>query len=65
MADHLDSSPLIAPAPFPSPTEIDPEDGPEEQIQFRICLESYSTVLKILTLFVWVLTPMVLKCRIM
>ncbi|CAM8912388.1 unnamed protein product [Rhodiola kirilowii] len=40
MSDHSDSSPLIAPAPFASPSEIDLEAGPEEQIQCRICLES-------------------------
>ncbi|XP_010269129.1 PREDICTED: uncharacterized protein LOC104605888 isoform X2 [Nelumbo nucifera] len=40
MADHKESSPLIAPSPITEPGEIDLEAGPGEQIQCRICLET-------------------------
>ncbi|KAK4749386.1 hypothetical protein SAY87_026835 [Trapa incisa] len=41
MADHAESSPLVAPPPISVDTsEIDLEAGPGEQIQCRICLET-------------------------
>ena len=34
-------SPLVAPPPITGPNDIDLEAGPGEQIQCRICLETY------------------------